>query len=141
MQKKRNSFAAALAVFAIVNQVVALSSPFSSEESVEEVVTLSPFEVSSKNPARYQAAESAVGGRIATSIMDSPTTVTVLTSDFLSDIGGTRVLDAAKYVAGGGEATLPNTLDRIMIRGFQTDGRRVDGFSTIDQAKLRPRRD
>jgi len=100
----------------------------------EELVRLSPFEVSSSAPARYQAAESAAGGRIATSIMDSPTTVTVLTSDFLNDVGGTRVLDPAKYVAGVSEASIPNGLDRIVIRGFQTGGRRVDGFHTGGQS-------
>jgi len=78
--------------------------------------------------------EAASGGRIAANIMDTPTTVTVLTSDFLNDVGGTRVLDATKYVAGVSESNIPNALDRITIRGFQTDGRRVDGFSTADQA-------
>jgi len=99
-----------------------------------DIVTLSVFEVSSSAPARYQAAESAAGGRISASIMDTPTTVTVLTSDFLNDVGGTRVLEAAKYVAGVSEATIPNALDRVIIRGFQTDGRRVDGFHTGGQA-------
>ncbi|KXU36458.1 hypothetical protein AXK11_04495 [Cephaloticoccus primus] len=99
-----------------------------------EVVTLSVFEVSSSAPARYQASESAAGGRITTSIMDTPTTVTVLTTDFLDDVGGTRVLEAAKYVAGVSEATIPNALDRVIIRGFQTDGRIVDGFRTGGQA-------
>lgn len=66
--------------------------------------------------------------------MDTPTSVTVLTRDFMEDIGTSRILDAAKYVAGVGEATIPNGLDRVNIRGFQSDGRRVDGFSTSDQA-------
>lgn len=100
----------------------------------EDVVKLTPFEVRATQPSRYQAAETASGGRISTSIMDTPATVTVLTNEFINDIGTLRVLDAAKYVAGISEATIPNGLDRVNIRGFQSDGRRVDGFSTNDQA-------
>lgn len=102
----------------------------------DEVVTLSVFEVSSEQASRYQADQMATGGRIATDIMDTPATVTVLTRDFIQDVGSLRVLDAAKYVAGIGEATIPNALDRVNIRGFQSDGRRVDGFSTADQANF-----
>lgn len=100
----------------------------------EEIVVLSPFEVSTSQPSRYQADESASGGRIRASVMDTPATVTVLTNEFIQDVGTLRVLDAAKYVAGISEATIPNGLDRVNIRGFQSDGRRVDGFSTNDQA-------
>ena len=102
--------------------------------SSDEVVSLSVFEVSAGKVGRYQADESASGGRIRTNIMDAPTTVNVLTREFIEDIGTLRVLDAAKYIAGIGEATIPNALDRVNIRGFQSDGRRVDGFSTSDQA-------
>jgi len=66
--------------------------------------------------------------------MDASSTVTVLTSDFLNDIGSSRVLDATKYVAGISEATIPNGLDAINIRGFLVYSRMVDGFSTYSQA-------
>ena len=112
----------------------AQSTESSSTPAVEQTVVLSPFTVSTSQPGRYQADESASGGRIRTSIMDTPATVTVLTNEFINDIGTLRVLDAAKYVAGISEATIPNGLDRVNIRGFQSDGRRVDGFSTNDQA-------
>jgi iron complex outermembrane receptor protein len=107
-------------------------------DPADEPIVLSPFEVSTSQPARYQADESASGGRIRANIMDTPNTVTVLTSDFVRDTGALRILDAAKYVAGVAQATLPNGLDRVNIRGFQSDGRRVDGFSTNDQANYDP---
>ncbi|KXU37454.1 hypothetical protein AXK11_02390 [Cephaloticoccus primus] len=100
----------------------------------EEAVVLSPFEISAHQPARYQAAEAASGGRIRTNIMDSPTSVTVLTGAFLEDVGSARFRDAAKYVAGISESTIPNGHDRVNIRGFQTQGRRIDGFSTFAQS-------
>lgn len=119
---------------ALVAQVTASSPASAPPAKTEETVVLSPFEVSTSQPARYQADESASGGRIRASIMDTPATVTVLTNEFIRDVGTLRVLDAAKYVAGISEATIPNGLDRVNIRGFQSDGRRVDGFSTNDQA-------
>lgn len=100
----------------------------------EEVLLLSPFEVATSQVGRYVTEESASGGRIRANVMDTPATVAVLTRDFIEDVGALRVLDAAKYIAGISEATIPNGLDRVNIRGFQSDGRRVDGFSWTDQA-------
>jgi len=102
--------------------------------NTEEAVILSPFEISAHQPARYQAAEAASGGRIRTSILDTPASVTVLTGEFLEDIGSSQFRDAAKYVAGVSESTFPNAQDRVNIRGFQSQGRRIDGFSTFTQS-------
>jgi len=140
--KKRSALAAAWLCCALgvvpqgqVSAQVASPVPYVGPQAPEEeVVTLSPFEVSSAAPARYQSAAAAAGGRIAASIMDTPTTVTVLTAEFINDVGGSRVLDVAKYVAGVSEARIPGALDRVNIRGFETDGRRVDGFSSNDIA-------
>jgi iron complex outermembrane recepter protein len=114
------------------------ASPSVTVDPADEPVVLTPFEVSTSQSARYQADEAASGGRIRANIMDTPNTVTVLTSEFIQDTGALRILDAAKYVAGVSQATLPNGLDRVNIRGFQSDGRRVDGFSTNDQANYDP---
>ncbi|KXU35342.1 hypothetical protein AXK11_06725 [Cephaloticoccus primus] len=103
-----------------------------------DTVTLSPFEVSVNQPARYQADEAASGGRIRAQVMGTPSTVTVLTNEFLQDVGGSRIVDAALYVAGVSEATFPNGLDAVNIRGFQSQGRRIDGFSTFAQANFDP---
>src|SRR4051812_9084094 len=130
---------ALLAVIVLPGDLLAQNTPTASKstgpgEAAEETVVLSPFEISTSQPGRYQADESASGGRIRANVMDTPASVDVLTRDFISDVGSLRVLDAAKYVAGVSEATIPNALDRVNIRGFQSDGRRVDGFSWSDQA-------
>jgi len=100
----------------------------------EEAVTLSPFEVSSIAAGRYQANDAATGGRISTNVLDAPGSITVLTSDFIKDISGSRVLDVAKYVAGVTESTIPNAQDRAYIRGFQGASALVDGFMTASDA-------
>jgi len=132
--KRRSAFVALFSVCCSGAPLVAQVAPPPTQAAEAEVVTLSPFEVSSAAPARYQSAAAAAGGRIAASIMDTPTTVTVLTSEFINDVGGSRVLDVAKYVAGVSEARIPGALDRVNIRGFESDGRRVDGFSSNDIA-------
>ena len=94
----------------------------------EEVVKLSPFTVSATPLAPYQAIDATSGSRIAIPLMDSTQHVSVVTRDLVDDIGATRQLDAAKYIAGVSEATIPNAQDRTNIRGFQVDGVTIDGF-------------
>jgi iron complex outermembrane receptor protein len=98
----------------------------------DQVVVLSPFAVSSTHSAHYQADESISGGRIRTSIMDSASSIAVITRDLVNDVSAGRTMDAVKYVAGVTESTIPGTLDRTTIRGFQTDGYTLDGFYYSD---------
>jgi len=121
-------------VFAQRASTVPSSSSSAARSETEETVILSPFEISAHQPARYQAADAASGGRIRTNILNTPSSVTVLTGEFLEDVGSSRFRDAAKYVAGVSESTIPNGQDRVNIRGFQTQGRRIDGFSTFAQS-------
>jgi len=105
-----------------------------SRAEADEAVILSPFEISAQQPARYQAADAASGGRIRTNILNTPSSVTVLTGAFLEDVGSSQFRDAVKYVAGISQSTIVNGHDRVNIRGFQTQGRRIDGFSTFAQS-------
>lgn len=104
----------------------------------DEVVKLSVFEVSAEAPNRYQAADVSSGGRLRTTIFDSPQSISVVTEALLKDVGAVRILDALKYVPGVTESTLPNGLDRITVRGFQIDGATVDGFFDITQGNVDP---
>ena len=94
-----------------------------------ETIKLPVFEVTETMPNRYQAVEVTSGGRIRTAIFDSPQTISVVSESLLKDVGATRLLDGLKYVPGVTESTIPNALDRLTVRGFQIDGRTVDGFS------------
>ncbi len=94
----------------------------------DQVVRLSPFDVNASQISRYQTDQATSASRVSTSIFDSPSTTTVLTQDFLRDTQPTNVIDALKYVAGLSEGTQPVGGDRMMIRGFQTDGQILDGF-------------
>lgn len=63
----------------------------------EEAVVLSPFEVRSDKDTGYRAASTLAGGRIETALDHTPAAVSVMTRDFLDDIGATNFNDAAKW--------------------------------------------
>ncbi len=65
----------------------------------DDVVTLSPFVVSSQTERGYQATETLAGMRIKTDLKDTAAAIDVLTDAFLDDVGATDMFDALKYVA------------------------------------------
>ncbi len=134
----RPACAAFLALLVSPLCLLAQTPPAASAAASEPVVVLSPFTVTNAASARYQATEATSGTRTRIALFDSPQSVSVVTRDLIDDIGAGRVIDAAKYVAGVYESTIPNAQDRTTIRGFQNDGATVDGFSYFSFANLDP---
>jgi iron complex outermembrane receptor protein len=121
----------ALACIAGPASLLAQSASTQPPAASDEVVSLSPFLVSGtgESVGRYTSLESTSAGRVRLAIMDSSQNVSVITSEMLTDVGAGRILDATKYIAGISESTLPNANERTNVRGFQADGRTVDGFT------------
>ena len=65
--------------------------PVSSED---DTVTMSPFEVSSDRDTGYIATNTLAGSRLNTSLLETPASISVLTKDFLNDIGALNVSQA-----------------------------------------------
>ncbi|KXU37123.1 hypothetical protein AXK11_02810 [Cephaloticoccus primus] len=112
----------------------------SQSQTDEEIVHLSPFAVNeSANMGRYQAAESTSGSRVRMDLMDSTQSISVVTNEFMSDIGTARLLDATKYVAGissmGGFQLL---MDVMNVRGFSDYDLTIDGFSQFSLSNQDP---
>jgi len=97
----------------------------------EETIYLSPFEVSSERVSGYTVTDSAAS-RIRRELINTPTSIQVITSEFMDDIGAASLLDATQYLsgvsvpAGGG---LTGAQDRQTIRGFEVVGVTVDNFT------------
>jgi len=105
----------------------------------EEIVRLSPFAVNeSANVGRYQAVESTSGSRVRLNLMDSAQSVTVITNEFMNDIGVARLLDATRYVAGISETTQSSYMDTMSIRGFASQGSTLDGFRQFNWSNQDP---
>jgi hypothetical protein len=65
------------------------TAPKDTDTKSDDVIQLSPFEVSSTNDQGYAAATTLAGNRLNTDIRDIGNAVTVITSQFMKDIGAT----------------------------------------------------
>ena len=63
----------------------------------EEIITLSPFEVSTKKDVGYLAGNTLAGSRLNTSLMDTGAAISVLTPEFLKDLGATNMKDVILF--------------------------------------------
>jgi len=106
----------------------------------EEIVRLSPFSVNeSANMGRYQAAEASSGTRVRMNLMDSTQSISVVTNEFMQDIGTARLTDATKYVAGLSTTGIySQVMDVMNVRGFMDIELTLDGFTQFSLANQDP---
>lgn len=78
-------------------QVTDSASSAAAESSSEQPIVLSPFEVRSEQDTGYRAASTLAGGRIETALDRTPAAVSIMTRDFLDDIGATNFTQAAVW--------------------------------------------
>lgn len=115
-----------------------------------DVVTLSPFEVSTAKDRGYRATNAISGSRIDTPIKEIPMPIEVITGDFVRDVGASDLRESLRYSAGiilksqndqganafygaGGVhnpegATANKTQSTFKIRGYITDVVLRDGY-------------
>lgn len=99
----------------------------------EEVVKLSPFVVSTARDYGYQATSSLSGGRLSTDLDKTPSAVSVLTREFLDDIGALTVQEALEWATN---AVAANDVD-VGVFGTRTAG--VPTLATDDGNVVRTR--
>ncbi len=94
----------------------------------DEVVHLPEFTVSGAAVDRYRAADAISGVRVRTPLIDTPSSISVMTRDVIDDLAPTRIFDVTRYIAGVEEGRGIQFSDRQIIRGFESNGRTVDNF-------------
>jgi len=113
----------------------------------DEAIILSPFVVSTDKDNGYIASNTLAGSFLNTPLADTPLAVSVLTKDFIEDIGALKISDAIEYATGAGNdiggggyqvgATTGNGLIEndynFMIRGYRLVQTTRDFFPTILQ--------
>lgn len=108
----------------------------------EAAVELPVFTVTSTEETnRYAPKDSLSAARIRAPLADTSASISVVTKEFLNDIGANSVLDGTRYFSGLGAGRGAGTggiLDRHVIRGFENDGVVLDNFATNYQANLDP---
>lgn len=119
-----------------------LALPFSVAQDDDEVFELSPFEVDASQDSGYRATSTLGGTRINTSLRDVGSAISVITKEFIDDIGATGNESLLQYTTstetggvggnfGGSESTnllRPNTNNRV--RGLQNADNTRDFFLT-----------
>lgn len=86
-----------------------------------EIVELSPFTVATDKDTGYQAVDTLSGGRVAINLLANPGDVSVLTRDFLDDIGALEMTDITPWLTNAVQTD--NSGDRdfgnsLSIRGL-----------------------
>ena len=92
-----------LLIFALATPVAVTAqaiTPSGPPSAPVEAVILSPFVVQSENEAGYRASLTTAGSRLKTDLKDIAASVTVLTDDFMNDLGATDVASALAFVSG-----------------------------------------
>ncbi|MCF3650108.1 TonB-dependent siderophore receptor [Synoicihabitans lomoniglobus] len=72
----------------------------SSAATDDDVIFLSPFEVTESDDVGYRASNTTSGTSLNTAIKDLPMTIQVVTEEFMSDIGATDFEEALAYSSG-----------------------------------------
>lgn len=115
------------------------ATPASNEESIAQ---LPVFTISAEKADPYAPGDALSAARIRASLSDLSSSISVISTEFMKDIGAGSVLDATRYSSGmsaGRAAGVGGIADRHVIRGFESiDGRVVDNFQVGFQANFDP---
>ena len=129
---------------------VALTAPYGSaaEESTDDAIELSPFEVTSDDASGYQAANTLAGTRLRSSLEDVASPISVFTTELLEDVAASNMQEAMLYSVnveneneyapddGEGESISSTTQNRVrgltsstQTRGFFKTNFRADTYN------------
>src|SRR5688572_21715436 len=97
MISPRTLLAALSGCFAASTAVQAQTTPASSKD---EAVQLSPFEVAAERDDGYKANSTLAGTRLRTELRDVAASITVVTKEFMKDIGANNLEDLLTYTVG-----------------------------------------
>ncbi len=145
--KPRNALAALGASFfaALAPAQTVTPPPVASTAQADTPVALSPFEVRTDRDTGYIATNTLAGSRLNTRLVDTPASISVMTRDFLNDIGAVDVKTAMEYalsagndIGGGGSQLGASTGNGLVgnefnfqIRGFRAATQTRDYFPTL----------
>jgi outer membrane receptor for monomeric catechols len=80
-----------------IAQTVPSTAPTAAAPAEQKPVELSPFVVDDRQDVGYLATNTLAGSRFNSALKDTPATISVMTAEFLSDIGATQIEEALQY--------------------------------------------
>ena len=102
-QALRSALAAALSIPALAFAQPAPAPAAPTSAAAEDAIQLTPFTVTSDKDVGYQAANTLAGSRMNTSLRDTAASLSILTEEFIKDIGA---LDLTQAIAFGNNVEL-----------------------------------
>jgi iron complex outermembrane recepter protein len=113
-----------------------------------EIVELSPFTVNAEEDVGYAARSTLAGSRFKTELRDTPASISVMTAEFLSDIGATDLAHAMQYSTNAQQDISDATSDGVNPNGNSVQSspplfriRGQEGTQTRDYFPVRIRTD
>ncbi len=114
------------------------------DDNSEEVFELSPFQVDAESDVGYAATETLAGTRLRTNVRDVGAAMTIMTPEFMEDLGVTSFEEALEFAPNTDtyEAGIINTPDglstrnqnQITVRGFANSSLSRDFFTSLYRA-------
>lgn len=110
----------------------------------DEITRLTPFEITATKDSGYQATETLAGTRIRTDLRDVGSAITVVTKEFLRDVGATDNTSLLQYTpnaeVGGLHTTYSGlgngtTVSELATLGNPSSNTRVRGLSAADNTR------
>lgn len=119
-----------LALLIVPSLSLSAQAPAPAAAVEEKTIELSPFTVSTESGDRYHSADAISAVRVRAPLLDTASTISVVTREMMDDLAPNRVFDVTRYIAGVQEGRGVQFQDRMIIRGFETQGgaRTVDNF-------------
>ena len=103
---------------ALLNAQQASSTSPGEEEKKEGVLALDPYTISDTRISGWNSQKTFSGRRSAGELLELPTNISILPSDFLKDIGARNILETLNYAASGVTNRVGYRED-FTIRGFR----------------------
>jgi outer membrane receptor protein involved in Fe transport len=145
MNKTRKIALALLSVSAawpgLIAQTTPPPAPAAKDTSDEELVVLTPFEISTSKDTGYQATETLAGTRIRTDLKDVASSISVVTKEFMQDIGATDNASLLQYVTnaevGGPDGNFAGVGRGVTLSNSTpiVTNQRVRGLVSADQTR------
>jgi iron complex outermembrane receptor protein len=104
-----------LFALALADAASAQADSKSTAPSTDTVIKLEDFNVSDSRANGYRATQATSATGLAASVLDSPVPISILTGDFITDIGATRLADALMFVPGIQNSSYESTFS---IQGY-----------------------
>ncbi len=128
---------------AALAQTAPAAGPAAPASTEEEIVVLSPFEVTASESTGYVATTTLAGSRINTQLRDVGSAVSVVTAEFLKDTGATDSKTLLQYTTNTEVASVQGNFTRASTGNQQEEGTfttpntntRVRGLTSADNTR------